>query len=97
MEHAFLSIMFAMEVISLFTFLALWGHTWRQRMQEMQIFLFTIAGFSGSMAPTGHRAAHIPHRVQLLVIWGTMPTLPDFLYGLLPGMEGVVKLRLCNF
>lgn len=66
-------------------------------MQEMQIFLFTIAGFSGSMAPTGHRAAHIPHRVQLLVIWGTMPTLPDFLYGLLPGMEGVVKLRLCNF
>ena len=90
-EHAFFSIMFTRVRISLFTFLALCGHTFTQRMHEMHIFLSVFAGFSWSMAPTGHRDAHTPHLVQSLVMCGTIPTLPAVLYGLLPGIKGVVK------
>ncbi|CCY81376.1 unknown [Prevotella sp. CAG:1185] len=90
-EHAFFSIMLATAISSLFTFLAPCGHTATQRMHDMQAFLSTFAGLSVLIAPTGHLEAHRPQLVHWAVGRGTKPTLPAFLYGLLPGIAGVAR------
>ena len=63
----------------------------------MHRFLSTLDGSFMSMAPTGHFTAHRPHFTHFRVAFGTMPTLPDSLYGLLPGICGAVSSPLSIF
>ena len=63
-------------------------------MHDMQAFLSTFAGLSVLIAPVGHLEAHSPQLVHWAVGRGTKPTLPAFLYGLLPGIAGVAESLL---
>lgn len=76
--HNFRSASRATESRSGLTFRASWGHTERQRMQEMHACFSTFFGSFLSMACTGHAAAHTPHFVHAFVGLGTMPTAPAF-------------------
>lgn len=61
------------------TFRADWGQMDTHRIQEIHRSLSVRLGSLGSMACTGHFAAHNPQLVHSLVGLGTMPEPPAFL------------------
>ena len=58
------------------------------RIQDMHLLLSVAPGVFAEIAPAGHFCAHKPQEVQLESAFGTIP-VPAFLYGLLPGTEGL--------
>ena len=60
-------------------------------MQDMHLLLSVVPGVFAEIAPAGHFCAHKPQEVQLESAFGTIP-VPAFLYGLLPGTEGLDNL-----
>lgn len=60
------------------------------RIQDMHLFLSETLSLSSEMAPAGHFSAHCPQDVQADPAFGSIPA-PAFLYGLLPGMDGLDK------
>lgn len=58
------------------------------RIQDMHLLLSVALGVPAEIALAGQFCAHKPHEVQLELAFGTIP-LPGFLYGLLPGTEGL--------
>ena len=61
------------------------------RIQDMHLLLSVALGMFAEIAPARHFCAHKPQVVQLESALGTIP-VPAFLYGLLPGMDGLDKL-----
>ena len=60
------------------------------RIQDMHFLLSETVRLSVEMALAGHFSAHYPQAVQAESAFGIIPA-PAFLYGLLPGIDGLEK------
>ena len=65
-------------------------------MQDMHLFLSVVPGVFAEIALAGHFCAHKPQEVQLESALGIIP-VPAFLYGLLPGTDGLDNLLEVTF
>ena len=59
--------------------------------QDMHLLLSVAAGVFAEIALAGHFCTHSPQEGQSELAFGTIP-VPAFLYGLLPGTEGLDNL-----
>ena len=75
----------ATAVIKPLTFLARFGQTDIQRIQEIPLLLTVIRGLLLSIAPAGHLSAHNLQAVHEVPAFGIIPA-PAFLYDLFPGI-----------
>ena len=62
------------------------------RIQDMHLLLSETLRLSVEMALAGHFSAHCPQDVQAEPAFGIIPA-PAFLYGLLPGIDGLECCR----
>ena len=74
LSQTFLSFFFEAASMTLFTLLALFGHIFIHRIQEIHFSLSVSFGLSKGIAPTGHLLAQSPHSIHLSEAFGLMGT-----------------------